>query len=444
MTATIPSYEVVLDAQRRRPSLRGTMLAAGVVICVTFGGFLAWATTARLDRGAFATGSVVVDSHRKTVSHLEGGILSRMLVMEGDTVKAGRPLLLLDATQADSILGQVRGQYWAGLARSGRLTSEQAGQRAITFPDTLLAEEADPRVKAVMAAEERLFQARWTAYDGSVALLRGRVTQLGDQLKALRAQLASVDDRLRYTEDELRTVKQLFERGYERRPRLLELQRSVAELQGDRSALVGSIAQAEEGIASTELEIVNAQHNRQAEVSRELADTAAAVADAVERLRNALDVARRREVVAPQEGKVTDIRFFTAGGVIPAGAPILDIVPLDDEKIVEARLNPRDIDTMRVGLPAQVRMLAYRQRQVSPLDGEVIYVSADQSLDTQTGERYFTIRVRLKPEALENMPQVELYPGMPAEVVVSAGERLAIDYFTAPIRESMRRAFRED
>ena len=163
-----------------------------------------------------------------------------------------------------------------------------------------------------------------------------------------------------------------------------------------------------------------------------------------ERSRGATDIVQRKEVVAPQDGKVTDIRFYTPGGVIGAGAPILDLVPIDDELVVEAQVSPADIDSIRVGQVANVRLSAYKQRKVPTIDAHVMYVAADQVLDQRTGQSYFTARVRLDPESLASLHHVELVPGMPAEVIMINAKRRAIDYFLSPITDSMRRAFREE
>ncbi|WP_158044361.1 HlyD family type I secretion periplasmic adaptor subunit [Skermanella pratensis] len=440
-----PVWTVTLEAEPREPSLRNTMIAGTVAVLVGFGGFAGWAMTADLSSAAIAQGTVIANSHRKTISHLEGGILHELLVKEGDQVRAGQILLRMDGTQAQALLGQVENQLWTAQARVARLRAEQADQRSLAFPEDLVEAGKRSTVAAdAMATEQRLFAARWDSYDGSLAINRRKIDQLREQIAALKAQASAAADRLRYTNEELGTIKALLEKGYERRPRLLEMQRLSAELKGRVGELAANEAQAEQAIAAAELEILSLKHDRRTEIADALQQTQGTLADMTERSRGATDIVQRKEVVAPQDGKVTDIRFYTPGGVIGAGAPILDLVPVDDELVVEAQVSPADIDSIRVGQVANVRLSAYKQRKVPTIDAHVMYVAADQVLDQRTGQSYFTARVKLDPVSLASLHHVELVPGMPAEVIMINAKRRAIDYFLSPITDSMRRAFREE
>ena len=445
MKQAIQTWHVTIDAEPPEPNLRRTALAGALAVAIGFGGFLSWAMTAQLDSAAIASGTLMVDSHRKTVSHLEGGILRELLVREGDLVEPGRVLLRLDATQSASVVAQLQSQYWMAYARTARLRAEQADLRDIDLPDELReAASAGPVAREAVETERRLLVTRRETLEGQLAQQRRRIVQLTDEIAALQTQRTSVLDRLRYTEEELRVVKALLDKGYERKPRLLELQRAVAELQGRLGEIAGEEAQAKQGIASAELEILNLQSTRATEVADELQRSQTTAADLAERLRGAADILRRSEVTAPQAGRVTNIRFFTPGGVVPPGAPILDIVPQDDELVVSAKVSPNDIDVVHPGQAASVRLTAYKQRSVAPLEGRVLAVSADQLEDPRTGASYFEARVRLNPEAVAAAVNVDLYPGMPAEVMIRGRARLAIDYFLSPITESMSRALREE
>jgi HlyD family secretion protein len=427
------------------PTLRNTMLAALATVVFGVGGFLGWATTADLDSAAVAAGTVIVDSHRKTVSHLEGGTLRALMVREGDLVEAGQPLLLFETTQSGSVVAQIEGQFWLSVARLARLQSELADAEAPAFPADLRAVAATMPVAAEgIDLETRLMTARRETLAGQIAVLRRRIGQLRNEIDAHRAQRAATAERLRYTEEEMGAVRQLLDRGYERRPRLLELQRTVADLRGRLGELAANTAQAEQAIAGAELEILNLAANRRSEATDELQRTRASVADLTERLRAAADVLRRQTVLSPQAGKVTNIRYFTPGSAVAGGAPILDIVPQDDELIVEARVATTDIDSVRPGQPALVRLTAYKQRTVPPVEGEVVEVSADQLTDERTGAPHYTARVRLRPDALKDLAGVRLYPGMPAEVLIRSRPRKAIDYFLAPLTDSLRRSMREE
>ncbi|WP_119423010.1 HlyD family type I secretion periplasmic adaptor subunit [Desertibaculum subflavum] len=426
------------------PSMNGTVFAGLFAVFGLLGGALLWACLAHLDSAAVATGNVIVDSHRKTVQHLEGGILRELMVKEGDQVTAGQVLARLDTTQAEAAMNQAEKQLWAVQARITRLRAEQEGARQIVWPADLAKLRTDAAVNDAFTTQEKLFEARWQSYDASIEVLKRKIDQFKAEITAANAMAASTRDRLRYTQEELKAVAGLLEKGFERRPRLLELQRVAAELQGRLADLNGTVAKSNQAIASAEFEIAGVQKNRQAEIGKELQETQATEADVVERLRATTDVRQRKDVLAPQDGAVVDLKVFTSGGVIAPGAPIMDIVPKSDDLIVEARISPSDIDVVTIGLRAQVQLSAYKARRVPAIDGEVIYVSADKLTDPRTNEPYFTARVKLDKAMLDHLPQVKLSPGMPAEVYIITGERLAIDYLISPLRDSFRRAFRED
>jgi HlyD family secretion protein len=439
-----PSSVPTPSQVREPPSMNGTVAAGLFAVFGLLGGALLWACVAHLDSAAVASGTIIVDSHRKTVQHLEGGILRELLVKEGDQVKAGQVIARLDTTQAEAAMNQAEKQLWAVQGRIHRLRTEQEGRRQIVWPEALSKLRGDLAVDDALRTQEKLFEARWQSYDAAVEVLRRKIDQFKAEITAANAMIVSTRARLRYTEEEMKGVASLLEKGFERRPRLLELQRVVAELQGRLADLGGTVAKSNQAIASAEFEIAGVQKNRQAEIGKELQETQATESDVVERLRATTDVRQRKDVLAPLDGAVVDMKVFTSGGVIAPGAPIMDIVPKNDDLIVEAKISPVDIDVVVVGLTAQVQLSAYKARRVPTIPGEVIYVSADKLTDPKTGEPFFTARVKLDKAQLDELPYVKLSPGMPAEVYIITGERLAIDYLISPLRDSFRRSFRED
>lgn len=427
------------------PSLRGTALAGLVTIATCFGGFAGWSLLANLDSAVIAPGYAVVDSHRKTVQHLEGGILRELLVREGDLVRAGQPLAILDTTQADAQLGQLTSQLVAVEAKLARLRAEQHDLRTLDFPQSLTERRQDAVVAEALDTQHKLFEARWRAYDSSVGIVGKRIRQLKEQIAASQAQASAVEKRLDLTQDDLKSVTYLYGHGYERRSRMLELQRNVEELRGQHAQLRGAIAEAEQSIAGAEMEIVNLGDARQSEVAKDLEDSRAQEADLADRIRAARDVRERRQIVSPQEGVVSDVRLVTPGGVIGAGQPLLDIVPVDDELIIETRIRPEDIDVVHPGLRAEVRLTAFKRSTTPTIDAEVSYVSADMLTDPRSGEMYFLSRVTpAKESLLKWRKQIMLTPGMPAEVMIATGERRAFEYFLSPLKERMSHAFREE
>lgn len=433
----------VVALEDAEPSLRRPVVAGLATIAIAFGGFTAWMFLAPVDSAAVAPGTVIVDSHRKTLQHLEGGIVREVRVKDGDTVTAGQPLVVLDRTLADAALGQVQSQYWSALARLARLRAEQSGG-ALVFPDELTARAAEPAVAETMRTEDTLFRSRADTHAAQLAIRKRQIEQKNEEVAAQRAQLAATQQSLAFKQEELKGVKQLFDKGYERKPRLLGLQADVANLKGRQGELTATIARVQQEAAAVELDGANFQSSWQSDIAKDLQDTQTLAAELSDRLRAATDVRGRTVITAPQDGKVVDLKVFTIGGVVAPGQPILDLVPSDDSLIVEARVSPLDIDVVRPGLPAHVRLTAFKAKRVPMVEGKVVQVAADKLTDPRTGEAYFTAQVRLDGASLAELHGVEITPGMPAEVFLVTGARKAVDYILSPITDSMRRAFRED
>ncbi|MBL8698392.1 MAG: HlyD family type I secretion periplasmic adaptor subunit [Alphaproteobacteria bacterium] len=433
------------EAADPEPKLRSTVVAGLVVIVAFVGAFAGWSLFAQLDSAVIAQGRIVSDSQRKIVQHLEGGILRELLVREGDVVRAGQAVALLDTTQSDSQLGQLVGQINAVQARIARLRAEQEGERKLVLPEDLRGKaQSEPALAETLLAQQRLFEARWRAHDSAIAVVRKRIDQIHEEMTAAQAQLTAVTLRISSLEDELRGARQLLSQGFERRTRVLDLERSLADLRGKLGEYRGFIARGEQMVAGANLEIGNQTDMRLSDIARELQEARVLEADLTDRIRAARDVRQRREIVSPQDGTVTDIRLVTPGGVIGPGQPVMDIVPLDDELIVEARVMPQDSDSVRAGLPTQIRLTAYK-RAIAPLvDGELTYISADMLQDVRTGDRYFLARARLSRDSLAQWRNVKLNPGMPAEILILTGERRAIEYLVQPLFERFHRAMREE
>jgi HlyD family secretion protein len=422
------------------PSVRRIALASVATLLLGAGGLVGWAAFTPLERAIIGAGTLVTEGRRKTVNLMEPGILTSLAVREGDAVAAGQVLLRLDVTQAEAVANQARSAHHGAMARLARLTAEQAGTRNLAMPEeTLAAARASVTVAGFVEAERRLFAARWAAYDGAVAAARRRSAQYSEQITALAAQKVAAATRLRATREELAGVNHLLAQGFATRTRALELRRGEAEALGSLGQFTAQEAQAGEQLAQAQLEADNLILTREGEIARELAEVQAQAADAADRLRAALDVLARREVTAPEAGTVTDIRFFTPGSSIAAGQPVLDLVPLNGALVAEARIAPTDIEQVQVGQRVNIRLSAYRQREVPLLTGHLSYVSADRQSDAQ-GNSFFLARAALNPAAAEMPP---LAAGMPAEVYVLGERRTVLDYLLRPLRDSLRRAARD-
>ncbi|MBN9451218.1 MAG: HlyD family type I secretion periplasmic adaptor subunit [Bosea sp.] len=424
------------------PSLRNLVLAGVAAIGVGFGGFGAWAVTARLDNAAVASGIVAVDSKRKTVSHLEGGILKTLLKAEGERVAKGEPLLRLEDARQRAELQQLQAKRIGLEAKLARLRAEQAGAVAITFPEDI-AQMDSPIAREVLRAEQGLFRSRAQVHDGKVHIQQRVIEQHQAEADALKAQIDATAQQRSLIDDEVRIMADLYEKRYAKRSQLVELQTKQSELSGKVGEYTARKAKAEQAVAGANLEILSIGLERQNDIGGEIQESQLMLSEVSERIVQAEDVLRRLVVTAPQEGVVANIRMRTAGSVIAAGEAILDIVPEHEPLIVEAKVDPRDIDAVRVGFSTRVRLTAFNSRLLPPLQAKVNYVAPDQLVDEKTGVPYFVVRAEIDPESLRDY-KVTLHPGMTAEVMIVNGARRAVDYLLSPITDSFNRAFRED
>ncbi len=444
MSGAADTLEAAFDAAVPQPRLGRLIALALAVLVVGVGGLLGWAALTPIERAVISQGSLVAEGRRKSVTLLEPGILRELLVREGERVAAGQPLLRLDTTQADAAAAQARAVFWTQSVRAARLVAEQQDSRRMVLPEgASAAARADPAIASLVEAEGRLFGARWEAHDGALGVSRTRVAQLREQLVAFGAQREATATRLAAIRAELEGVTQLLARGFATRTRLWELQRAEAELSGNLGQFQAQEAQTREAIAQAELELANMRLTRQQEVARELQDAQALRADAEQRLRGAEDVLARRLVTAPEPGVVTEIRFFTPGSSVAAGQPVLDLVPVDDRLVAEVRLALTDVENVRVGQPARLRLAAFRTRDVPLIDATVTYLSADRQVDPQAGS-FFTARLSLDPNVLAELPPgTTLAPGMPVEGFLLGERRSALDYVIRPLTDGLRRSLRD-
>ena len=448
-TDTLPSptppasLEEQLEASIKTPPVSRVVRAALLTLALTMIPFIGWGTMTEMERAVLANGQLIPEGRRKTVNLLEPGILRRLEVREGQIVREGQPLLQLDVTQAEAAADQAKAQYWGGRARLARLRAEQAEERTLTFPEDLRQAAAeDPSVANFLEAEQSLFQARWSAFDGAVAVQERQISQYQEQVNGARAQREAAQAQLRSARDQIASLKELLAQGFAARFRVLEMQRAeqgylaaIGQFSSQESQLREAIAQAQGQLATLRL-------NRLSEIANDMQATAATVATAAQQLRAAQDVLQRREVVSPEDGKVTNIRAFTPGSSIAGGEPILDLVPIHDRFVVEAHVMPVDIEQVEVGQRVNVRLSSYRMRAMPLIPGRVIYVSADVQ-QPQTGSAFYTLRAELDQEFLDTLPGLILAAGMPCEVYVLGEKRTPFDYLWTPISSIARRAFRD-
>jgi HlyD family secretion protein/epimerase transport system membrane fusion protein len=415
-----------------------------VMIAVCIGGFGLWSALAPLRGASVAPGSVIVDSKRKTIQHLEGGIVSEILVQDGDRVQADQVLMRLDDTQASSMLQQVTARYNAAAALVARLTAEELGRPTIEFPPDLLAEGADRDVARLLDGQSSIFKARADEIDSQTQILDQRNGQAAEEIRGLEAQIKAQGEQLRFIGEEITSKSALLERGLVTRPQVLLLQRQRAEIDGAMNQNVATIARVKQTIAETQLRISDLHTNRVDEAAKDHGEALKDLLDFGEKMRAARDVLDRTVVRAPLDGTVMELAAHTIGGVVAPGSTLMEIVPSADELTIEAKVEVKDIENVRAGLPAQIRLVNYSQRDTPTLDGRVNWVSADRVDDAKLGTSYYSARIDVDHAALAALDNVKLYPGMPVEVMILGKERTVFDYLLAPINRTFARAMREN
>ena len=425
--------------------MRELVLAGSALVGIFVIGAGTWAAFAPLQSAAIASGAVVSSSHRKTVQHLETGIIRSILVHDGDVVKAGQTLIRLDDTKARTDLATVQAQLWDAEAREARLFAERDNTPTISFPTELLDERgSNPTVAATLAGQEKIFETRRQLLDSKIAAINERINEVHDEIAGHQAELQALETRKGLLQQEISGVQQLVARGLERKPHLLQLERDLAEIEGRHGDTLAQIARAKQTIAEASVDILGLKNDWQKDIADSLRDTQKKVQELQQTQQAAADVLARTNVTAPEDGTVTDLRVHTPGGVVNAGEPLLDLVPDEDTLIVDVEVRPEDIDRVREGLSAEVRLLPYKERRTPPLDAKVTYVSADRLIDKATQRPYYEAKLRVDPKELKRLgSEVRIVPGMPTEAMIDTGKTTVALYALAPILDSFHRAFGE-
>lgn len=425
-----------------KPSIRIPARVGNALILlfvIVFGG---WGWLVPLDGGAVAPGVVNPDSGKKTVQHLEGGIIAELRVHEGDAVKAGQPLVVLESTQARTAHETLVQQRLSLLARKARLDAERAGQSRIDLPAEL--RSADPQIRSIVDAQQEMFDTRRSTHSSRRDILAQRIEQLLHQIKGAEAQVESATKQIDLVGEELKAKQHLVARGLSPKPEMLRLQRTDAEISGKRGEYVAEIARTRQQIGEARMQLLAVDAERADQIAADAEKLRAELAEVTEKLQASADVVRRTVVAAPVNGTVVDLKFKTIGGVVQRGEPIMSIVPTGDELIVEARLTPLDVKAVHSGLEAQIHLSAYSSQIVPKIPGTVRTVSADRLMDDSTRQPYYLARVAIDRATLKRIaPTVDLISGMPVEVLVVTERRTMMDYLIKPFRDALWRSFRE-
>lgn len=434
---------VTIGQQARQDSAKAIRIGL-VTILVAFGGFGTWAVFAPLHGAVIATGLVKVENSRKTIQHLEGGIVSQILVKEGQFVKQGATLIVLESTQVDAQLNMVGDQLAVEQAAVARLQAQKAGRSHIVFSEILNARKKEATIAEIMRNETALFNNRRQTLNSEIGLMQGQIAEVKREIVALDSQLKATDNTVGYLSEELAVNEKLAQKGFVAAPRLLEFKRSLSAQEDRRGEYNADVARAKQKINELGLRIANLRHEYSNQASNELKAAQDKIFDLQERQRVPQDAMRRQTITSPVAGRVVGLKVHTVGGVIGAREVLMDIAPEQGDLIVESRVQISDIDDLRLNMEADIRLSAYKQRTTPLVRGKVISVGADSLIDEATHMPYYLAMIKVDADSLKQAgDDIHLYPGMPAEVYILTHSRTAMQYLLDPITDTLNRSFRE-
>ncbi|MCB1907950.1 MAG: HlyD family type I secretion periplasmic adaptor subunit [Rhodocyclaceae bacterium] len=413
-----------------------------LVLLLSFGVAIAWSSAAPLASAVVAPAVVKVDSNRKKIQHQEGGVIKQILVRDGDRVRAGDVLVRLDETRASASAGVIQSQYDAALALRSRLEAERDKTAAIDWPDEWRGRSTEPALEALRKAQQTQFAARRASIVGQLAILDQQIASKRSEIRGLEGQRTARTAQLNSLRTELDGLTGLLGKGMVERTKYRNLEREIARVGGELGEHVSDIAAARSLIGEKELEKFQLRKAFHEEVADELRRVQTEIFDYRQRIDAARYVLAQTELRAPTDGIVTGLQAHTEGGVVGPGEVLMQIVP-DDHLILEAKVSPQDVDRIRVGLQAGIKLSAFDQRTLPELNGRVTYLSADTIEDQRTGTNHFLTRIEVPDTELARLDGHRIQPGMIANVFVRTGERTFIDYLLHPVVASFDKAWRE-
>ncbi|SDR33843.1 HlyD family type I secretion periplasmic adaptor subunit [Pseudovibrio sp. Tun.PSC04-5.I4] len=425
---------------------RAPILASFVIVALTFVGFGYWASSAPMAGAIVASGSFVATGQNKIVQHFEGGIIKEILVKEGDVVSAGDVLVKLDETAAEANLERLTIRQARLQAIQARLSQEANGLKSLELPKDLLENSGEAKIKSIILNQLLTFKARMRKLQSEIDILTQGIAALKERIKGGKSQLVAVKRQAELFQEELDAKNKILSKGLIRKSDVLRIKRSLANLGGEQGRILSEIGDATERIARARAQIAKVENEASQSAVGELQVVNADLDDVREQIRAAKDVLKRVEILAPVRGIVVRMRYHTAGGVVESGKDLMEILPLQDELIIEASIQPTEIDNVKKGQKAMVRLTALNQRITPMLDAKVIYVSADAlSSDNPMGPAgdVYKAHIQLDREKMPSYLNFKATPGMPAEVYITTRDRTFFDYLMEPVRDSMSRAFRE-
>lgn len=429
--------------EKKRFSPRPYIVAGYITLLLTFGVFGTWAATAPLASAVVASGTVSVESNRKTVQHLEGGIVSEIVAKEGEIVKPGDIVLKLDPTQAQGTYAVLKNKLSVLRVTEARLDAESASADKIELPQDLK-DSDDETVKQSIKLQTTIFDDRKRTRDGQIAILNDRISQLGEAVEGLDQQRGAIDNQISSLDEEIARLTKGKASGVVATNQLASVTRAKLDMQGNHGQIASEIAKLRQTISETKLQIVQVNQEFVERAGNDLRDIRDQLNETTERADIARDVLNRTVVRAPVYGMLQNIRVHTIGGVIRAAEPVLDIIPLDDDLIVSAKIRPIDIDSVHVGLDAEVRFSSFSARTTPAIFGKVTVLSQDVIEPTQANqEPYYQARIQVDTKTIPLDLRGRLLPGMPADVIIATGERTLVQYLVKPLTDTFHKSMKE-
>jgi HlyD family secretion protein len=425
-------------------SIRKHAMFGFLLVALAFGGFGTWAATAPLAAAVISAGSFVATGENKVVQHLEGGIIQELLVSEGDHVNAGQPLIRLDGIVAQVKERQLFLRQARLEANVARLQAQVAGSTTVTFPQIIADNKGDSDIRSIVDGQLANFQSAKNRMDSEIGLLKQNIESLKFRMEGFDRQKQSMIEQKAFLKDEYTGKMQLLSEGLIRKTEVNAIQRAMADADGQIGRLESEVSETQAQVQKFDQQITQTVTELNQKSLDEL-QVAQGDLDAVrEEARQAQNLLQRSTINAPVTGTVVRMYYHTSGGVIESGKKILEILPSDVPLIIETQIQRKDIDAVKPGQKATIRLVALNRRTTPVLNGDVYYVSADALADTMMpNSEVYLARIKLSPSELARIPGFTATPGMPAEVMIETAERTFLDYLTKPIRESMARAFTE-
>lgn len=424
--------------------IRNYILAGLAIIFLFFVLGAGWASKAPLGGAVLASGTIKLASRTATVQHLEGGILQAVHVAEGDVVDVGDLLFEIANVKTTARLEELRNRIRTLAATEARLIAENTGAESIEFSHDSLQETSDDDVALLLSQQRKQFINRQNNAQIKREILRARITQVVQQIQGKRSELKNTQEQIYLNAEELRAMEKLFEKRMVSRSAVHKVRAVTAELRAAEGSLLAEIANAMEKIGETKLQIVNLETDKIEKNSAQLTEIQAQRIGLEKQYREAEDQLARTRITSPVQGTVLELAYGRSGSVIRPGEPLMQIVPLDGQLLIEASVSPYDIDDVHVGQQAQVLFSAFAQRHSQKVDATVQHVSADALVEQKSGNRFFKMDLAVDADSLSQAGLADaLYPGMPAEAFIKTQERTLLEYLIEPFRDTLTRAFRE-